>query len=421
MGPTLPRCQTPPYGDGSAAIAAGAARGGEGPRDPAGSGPDNEALVRRPGRCKRAIVLGSRDRTSQRSRPHASALPRSTARAVRAVLPLAGAVAALVAGAGACDSSTSTAIVPTTGIVLRAETLTAGRGCGTGPTQLSKYAVVVFGIDAAAVGTAAEGELASYRVPVTSAVFDCYADGVFVSLPSTRGNSTFRLEVYAYNSSDFAAAEALVDRIATTPDATVLRQDGAPAEQQTPPTWTTVCTATQQQEIRALASCSDLAPGLAGIGGAAGATTITLATGGPFVLPNGRIASCASGALADAGSDAAAFADGDSGADAGADASSEVGDAATDGAAEAGSALDAGAPVTFTTVRVRPRVGATIVGPTVELACPAPYAAEVSAEPASYTLDVALFDSAGNLVDPSAQTICSVTSKTGRSSAAVCP
>ena len=74
----------------------------------------------------------------------------------------------------------------------------------------------------------------------------------------------------------------------------------------------------------------------------------------------------------------------------------------------------------FITVRVRPRINATIAGPSVDLACPAPYLADVAPEPTRYELDVALLDSTGTLVDTAAQTVCTVTSQPGATSSAVC-
>jgi len=95
-----------------------------------------------------------------------------------AFLALVGLAVAFVV---ACSGSGSTAgIPPITGIVVRAETLTAGRGCGTGPTQLFKYAAVVYG----STGGDPNDE-GTYRAPVTAGVYDCFADGTFVELPLT--------------------------------------------------------------------------------------------------------------------------------------------------------------------------------------------------------------------------------------------
>lgn len=331
-------------------------------------------------------MLGFRDRGLRRTRP----------------FPIVVAlVTGLVAGVASCSGSSSTSLPPTTGILIRAETLTAGHGCGEGPTQLFKYAVVVFGYGGADAG--APTERTSYSTVVTSNVFDCYTDGAFISLPAVDGNTSFRLEVFAYNRTQYEEGRDEIDAAARVQDgiATSLRSE-------TTPTWTTECTATQQQKVQALASCEPLAPGLSGLpgqGGPAGPTTITLDTT-RFELPDGRVATC----LPE---------DGDAGTDAGTDAGA---DADVPDAADAGStpADDAGVPVSFAKVRVRTRIGAQVIADTV-VPCPALYSAEVAPEPVRYDLDVGLLDSAGAHVDPGAVTVCTVTSTTGKTSSAVCP
>lgn len=310
-------------------------------------------------------------------------------------------VTVLVAGVASCSGSSSTSLPPTTGILIRAETLTAGHGCGEGPTQLFKYAVVVFAYGGEAAGPPTERT--SYNKFVTSNVFDCYTDGAFISLP-TDGNTSFRLEVFAYNRTQYEEGHEHIKAAAgVRPSDSVA---GA-LRDQTTPTWTTECTATQQQQVQALASCEPLAPGLSGLpdhGGTAGPTTITLATT-RFELPDGRIATCVPE-------------DGDAGTDAGTDADA---DADVPDAADAGStpADDAGLPVSFAKVRVRTRIGAQIIADAV-VPCPTLYSAEVAPEPVRYDLDVGLLDSAGAHVDPGAVTVCTVTSTTGKTSSAVC-
>ncbi|MDF2696450.1 MAG: hypothetical protein K0S65_4833 [Labilithrix sp.] len=323
-------------------------------------------------------------------------------------------VTLLVAGAlASCSSSSSTGLTPTTGILIRAETLTSGRGCGPDSTQLFKYVAIVFQYDG---GDASDR--GSYTSVHTTNVFDCYTDGAFISLPpSVGGNSSFRLEVFAYNREAYEATRATIDEArdlgrrdpaklaALSTFSTTLRET-------TTPTWTTECTATQQPDVQALASCDPLSVGLGGLisGGGAGPTAITLDTA-QFRLANGRLATCASpsdGGVGDAG-------------DAGdadiVDASDDAGDA---GDADASTPADAGPPLSFSKVRVRTRIGAQILADeTVD--CPVPYSLGVPPEPTRYDLDVGLLDPAGNVVDPAAQTLCTVTSRTGGSSSAVCP
>ncbi|MBX3223685.1 MAG: hypothetical protein KF795_24445 [Labilithrix sp.] len=313
---------------------------------------------------------------------------------------------ALVAGAVACSGSSSTSLPPTTGILIRAETLTAGRGCGQDATQLFKYVVVVYqysGGDPNVRG--------SYDSVVTSNVFDCYTDGAFISLPTVGDNASFRLEVFAYNRPSYdltptnIEAAAVLGRARTPEDRARLATFAGELREQTAPTWTTECTATQQEKVQALASCDPLAPGLEGLGGGAVATKISLNTG-RFELPDGRVAVCATPPEdSDAGADSE---------DAGADA--DVADASEADASD----VDAGPPVTFARVRVRARIGALVVADAV-VGCPAPFVTEVVAEPVRYQLDVGLLDSAGVLVDPGAQTTCTVTSRTGSTTSAVCP
>jgi hypothetical protein len=316
-------------------------------------------------------------------------------------------------GVGACSGTSSDVLAPTTGILIRAETLTSGKGCGPGPTQLFKYAVLVYGFGAP--DSIDPASPASYQRPVTANVFDCYSDGAFVNLPAApNGNSSFRLEVFAFNRPAYEAARGLVDSSSLVGRAPVEGELRAFGDQiaKAAPTWTTECSATQQLNVQALASCKPLGAGTTGIGGdAAGPTTIVLETN-QFKLPDGRVATCASTA-SDGGTDG--------GEDAGADAADAADASDASDAADAGDASpDAGgAPVTFRKVRVRTRFGARILADAV-VACPAPYSLEVVAEPATYELDVGLLDENDGLVDPAALTSCSVASITSSSSSAIC-
>ena len=296
-------------------------------------------------------------------------------------------LALAILGAIACSGVTSTTVTPTTGILVRAETLTSGRGCGVGPTNLFKYAVVVFGYEAGN-----ELDPSSYSKRITSNLFDYYTDGTFIDLAASGGNSRYRLEVYAWNEPAYAAARDLIDSAGT--NTTQLRE-------QTAPTWTTECTATQQREVQALALCAPLAPGLTGVGGTQGPTRITLATTS-FRLSDGRVATCRTAPAPDGG----ATPDGGTGPD-----------ASDDGGTDGGEPLDAGAPVSFTTARVRFRVGHAFVGDPVDVACPTVYSVDVPAEPARYDIDVGLLDG----TTPVGLSSCHATSLTGATSSAVCP
>lgn len=308
-------------------------------------------------------------------------------------------LASVLVGAFACSGSTSTGYRPTTGILIRAETLTTGRGCGREPTNLYKYAVVVFGYT-----SGDELDPVSYQRPVTANVFDCFTDGAFIELTPVQDNPRFRLEVYAYNEQAYTPARDLIESAGT--NTTQLRA--------TSPTWTTECTAIQQRDVQTLALCSPLAPGLSGLGGVVGATRIALHTTS-FRLADGRIASC--GGAGDAGVPDAGGLEPEAGLlDADVPDASDQDGANAPGAGDA-DPVDAGAAVTFTTARVRWRSGAR-VGPTIDVHCPETFTADVAGGPARYQLDVGLLDERGT---PVGQTVCSVTTQTGTTSSAVCP
>jgi hypothetical protein len=325
-------------------------------------------------------------------------------------------------GAAACNDSTSGGVPPTTGVLVRAEQLTNGRGCGTGPTNLFKYVVVVFGFS----GQGEDPNLrTSYNVGQASNVYDCYVDGEFVNLPAINGSYQYRLEVYAYNQAAYNASAAAIGSLGTNVGIEVDggRSGGYAA---TSPTWTTQCTVTQSSNVETLAVCDPLQAGLGGLGTAPDKTTITLDTAQQFRLPDGRIGVCLpsetpDGGPTDAGTPDADAADANDDADAG-DAEisdAEAGaDAGPDADADA-SQTDASTPlVAFSTVRVRPRIGGTITAAAVDVPCGKPYSTEVSAEPATYTVDVGLIDSTGT---PIGQTACAVTTVTGKANAIACP
>ena len=293
--------------------------------------------------------------------------------------------------AGACSSLSSSAVVATTGILVRAESLTTARGCGRGPTNVFKYAVVVFGARADADG----GDPASYTQLVAGNVFDCFADATFTRLPSTSNSTTFRLEVYAYNESAYLAGRDVIDVAGS--NATILRQGTAP-------TWTTQCTATQQTKVQSVALCEPLGAGLTGLGGLAGKTQLTIGTTS-FRLPDGRVGIC-TGTGGDAGGEAGL-------ADAGGDAADGAPDAAGDAAVDAGPPAG---PVFFTTARIRYRIG-SVLGSTVDVACPATHVFDVPSEPAVYQLDVGLVAADGA---PLATTLCTATTQAGATSPAIC-
>lgn len=150
---------------------------------------------------------------------------------------------------GCGSTSASDALTPITGITVRAETLTAGRGCGRGPTQVFKYAVVVFGRN--------PNDTAKLDTLLTGGIYDCFTDAQFVNVPSSAGSFDYSLQVFAYNEAAFGkAGEANVKAAAQNP--TTLPQ--------TNPTLTTTCTAQELDQVQTLAVCEAPTTGTAGVG-----------------------------------------------------------------------------------------------------------------------------------------------------------
>lgn len=336
-------------------------------------------------------------------------------------------VAMLLLGAAACTDTVSGGILPTTGILIRAETLTTGKGCGVGPTQVFKYVIVVYRYT--------DGDPKnrnSYRTFQASNLFDCYVDGEFVSLPSNVGNNIFRLEVFAFNQASYLASQTAIDSAIRSTNDSDPTNDQASSDpfKSSVPTWTTECTATQSNEVETLAQCDVLSPGLGGIGdGTIKSTQILVATD-QFKLPDGRTAVCLPGVitpLVDGGSDAAAEAGntadaGDAG-DAGSDADTlEAGiDSGTDaGSADAGG--NTGTTVAFSKVRARARIGSNIVAGPIDFPCldaqgKAEIVLDIGAEPANYTVDIGLIDATDA---PLGETACTATTATGVTNVASC-
>jgi hypothetical protein len=304
--------------------------------------------------------------------------------------------AALALGASlSCATSSSTTLITTTGIVVDSRMLVAGHGCGTAPSNVFKYAVIVYGYGSGDI-EAGPIDSAVFNAPVVANVFDCFADGVFVDLPpGDAGQSLFRLEIYAFNQASFVASEAAILGANTN----------RAAYQAANPTWTTECTTSQSAEVETQAVCAPILPGNAGVGIAPPPTRITLGTQS-FKLPSGAILTCdpktvVTPVLVDAGSDAG-----------------DAGDAGDGGAHDAGAdASVAPAATTFALARIRTRTD-RVIGPTVDVACPAVFSADVDGNPATYTVDVGLLDSVGT---PIGTTECTATTQIGVTSSAVCP
>lgn len=182
-----------------------------------------------------------------------------------AVVASAGALAAAEALL-ACDTTTVTAAIsPVTGIIIRSEGLVVGKGCGVGATQIFKYAAIVINSDG---------------LPVAGATYDCFADGTFVNLAATDGGSfSFQVKIAAFNAAAYNAQASAIEDAAGRADVAALAA--------LKPTWTTDCTASQQQDIEVLAVCAPLTVS----GASAGTASIQLPTAS-FISPDGGLARC---------------------------------------------------------------------------------------------------------------------------------
>jgi hypothetical protein len=181
------------------------------------------------------------------------------------VLTLAVAAAGLsfaVLGQVACGTtSNAETFPPITGITILAESLTVGRGCGRGTTEIYKYAAIVLG--------QSPTNSAVHDTVVASNVYDCFTDGLFVNLPASAvGSFDYVVEIYAYNAAAYAAAggDARVRVIAG--DRNALKQ--------TAPTFTTTCLAEQTDQVQSLAVCQPIAFGAAGVGVPTSDATVSL-------------------------------------------------------------------------------------------------------------------------------------------------
>jgi hypothetical protein len=171
----------------------------------------------------------------------------------------------------ACGSTTATTgITPITGIVVRSDALVTGLGCGTAPSQVFKYAVIVSG----GQKDTATGQRTG---PSWGGVYDCFADATFVNLYVVPGGGyEYNVTILAFNADAYAKITpdptVVVGRIPEPPDPSLDAGDATSLEENvkkaddaektlTPQaTWSTTCTATQQSNIQVLADCKPLVP-----------------------------------------------------------------------------------------------------------------------------------------------------------------
>ncbi|MBL0196716.1 MAG: hypothetical protein IPQ09_21330 [Myxococcales bacterium] len=145
----------------------------------------------------------------------------------------------------ACETGTTADELSITGVVVRAEPLTRGTGCGTKAGQVYKYAAV-----ATRAGTD--------RV-VDAGLYDCFADAAFVNLPPDEGGSyRFDIHVFAFDRGQHDAQAGAMGTALSRDDS------GAPAGALTGfralmTLAKTRCTVTQTLTVQSIASCEPLA------------------------------------------------------------------------------------------------------------------------------------------------------------------
>lgn len=211
--------------------------------------------------------------------------------------------AGIASGPAACGSTSSAdSLPPITGVTVRAESLTAGLGCGPKATQVLKYLVVAFGANPADTNAIEK----RYDEFLAASIYDCFADGQLVELPISGGSSRYELQVYAYNAAAYAAAggdaalKAITARLAALRAA--MQVDGGADNRsaiaaelaalgETNPTYSTTCDATQFPNVQSLAVCEPLSLGATSTGATVAPARAVLSTAS-FPGPDGGVVTC---------------------------------------------------------------------------------------------------------------------------------
>ncbi len=133
----------------------------------------------------------------------------------------------------ACSSTTSTSsVVVPTGIVVSADDVVGGRGCGAASGQVYKYVAAIATRDAPQQVLGAE-------------VYDCFADATFVNL--TDATSDYTVTVLAFDAASYQANQDAIEGEPGAIDAL------APSAR-----WKTTCDATLSPNVQVLAACAPL-------------------------------------------------------------------------------------------------------------------------------------------------------------------
>ena len=139
--------------------------------------------------------------------------------------------------AAACSATTAatSSISPVTQVIVRADALLLGHGCGADDGQVFKYTATIFDAD---------------KVPAGTGVYDCFADATFSNLTgSSTSVYTFTLQIQAFNAKTYMANRDAVAAAVAKRDAAAL--DGLATSK-------TACSATQQPNVQVLAVCDPL-------------------------------------------------------------------------------------------------------------------------------------------------------------------
>ena len=202
------------------------------------------------------VAEAGSDQASQQGQLNATAIARKRVgvrRTFTLVLSIGLASIAAAALFACASSSPTTGITPITGVVIRSESLIVGHGCGRAPAQVFKYLAVVSNVDPSFPQGGSPPR--SY-----AQVFDCFADGVFVNLiAAPSGSLSFNVDIFLYDADDYSAHSSEIQAIQQA--APQINPDSGTIPNPPPSTWTTTCTAKQQQNVVVLAVCRPLTGG----------------------------------------------------------------------------------------------------------------------------------------------------------------
>ncbi len=140
-------------------------------------------------------------------------------------------LALLLTGCLDLTSSSSTSTVTLiTGLVLPAEEIVVSRGCGTGETEVYKYAAFVSNGD-------------TFRA---AGLYDCFTDAYFVNLPASASSSApYTVDVFAFSRTAYDAQAAAVGSSVASASPSGLA-----------PTYQFACSALQQSDAQVIVRCS---------------------------------------------------------------------------------------------------------------------------------------------------------------------